>query len=321
MKTNGRTIDVWFFTVLIFVVSLSIKYFSQTGVNIPVSSIPIFVSLLAFVFWIFIYRKPVAEIYSKIYPYRRLKAWGVLSSFVFFEYIVMWGLYTGQLKLINEHFYNIIIIFVGAIAFYYTFVRMKVSLRYLFLGIFIPVLALGVTTGMGKYFGFVNFYTPKENISTIFLNTAYLIIFNIFYKLMCEETAFRGFLMQRLLEKGQIPAVIISSFIFAAWRMFIGFFYTATIGQGVIIFFENFIIGCLLAVLFIKGRNLLVAAVSHGIIAGLRSSLFAAEGYIGLNQFFKIASPQVSLKFVLLWLGCLTAGALLILILPPKRRA
>lgn len=319
MKKKNKLIDVWIFTALVFIITLTIGWYWRRGINIPLFTIPISVGLLGFLFWVFVYRKPIAEIYSQIYPYKKLKLWGALSAFVFFEYIVVWGLYTKQLKLIYSHFYSIIVIFIGAIAFYFSFVRMKVSLRFLFLSIFVPVLALGSAIGLGKYFGFVNFLTPKEEIiKTIFLNTSYWIIFNILYLLVCEELAFRGFLMQRLIERGVTRAVIASSFIYAVWHIAITLFAGINISQGVLSFAENFIVGCFLALLFIKGKNLLIAAISHGIINGLKTSLFAGEKHPGLGQYFQMATPLTEPKFIMLWLGCLFIGTMLVLITRQK---
>lgn len=322
VEKKDRFIDIWFFTILIFIASIAIGWLWHNGVQIPLSIISIIAGILGFTFWVFIYKKPISEIYYKGYPYRKLKVWGVISSFIVFEYILAWGLHSRQLQMTDQYLYSITVVFIGSIAFYFSFVRMKVSLRYLFLGIFIPILASGAVVGLGKYFGFINFSIPKENVTRIvLLNTCYWIIFNMLYHLICEEPAFRGFLTQRLLQRGKTQAIIVSSLIFAIWRISIGIFQGITVSQAAVSFFESFTIGCLLAVLFIKGKNLLIAAISHGIIDGLRISLFAGDRYSGLDQYFTIANvPFAELKFITLWISCLFIGVIIALMLPQKRR-
>jgi len=322
MKNNNSIIKIYFFVISLFLLTLAAAQGWSKGFNIPLSIIPVFAGLLAFFFWIFVYKKRVVEIYSKGYPYRKLKSWGWILSFVFFQYIIAWGLYSGQLSLIDEHLYAIIVILAGAIAFYFSFVRMKVSLRYFFLGVFIPILAAGCALGFGKYFGFVNFFTPKQDIiKIVFLNTTYWIIFSILYQLICEEVAFRGFLTQQLLSKSRTHAVLISSLIFAMWHLTIDIFQNITIAQGIIDFIEKFIIGCLLALLFIKGKNLLISAISYGIITGLKISILSSSEYPGLGQYFQITGATSELKFIMLWLSCLLIGTVLVLITPQKRKS
>ena len=321
MAKKSSPINVWIFIALVFIISLSVKYLSQKGINIPLSTIPILVGLSGFIFWVFACRKPIIEIYSLVYPYKKLKLWAALSAFMLFEYILAWGLHTKQLELVYEHFYSIIVIFIGVIAFYFSFVRMKVSLRYLFLAIFIPFLALGSAVGLGKYFGFIHFSTPQEDVAGIvFLNAFYWAFFYMLYQLICEEPAFRGFLMQRLMDRGRTQAVIISSFIFAIWHMVLNIFEGAGVSRLILSLPESFITGCFLALLFVKGKNLLIAAISHGIIIGLKISLFAGNKYPGLSQYFKITGPAAESKFIILWLGCLLVGTILVLITPEKRK-
>ena len=321
MAKKSSTINVWIFIALVFIISLSIKYLSQKGINIPISAIPIFVGLLGFIFWVFVYQSPIAEIYSRVYPYKKLKLWGAFSAFIFFEYILAWGLYTKQLELVYEHFYSIIAIFIGVIAFYFSFVRMKVSLRYLFLATFVPILALGSAIGLGKYFGFILFFTPQEDVvGIVFLNTSYWALFYILYQLICEEPAFRGFLVQRLMSRGRTQAIIVSSFIFATWHMMLNIFEKVNVSQLILGLPESFITGCFLALLFIKGKNLLIAAISHGIITGLKISLFAGNEHPGLSQYFQMIGPAAESKFIILWLGCLLIGTILVLVTPEKRK-
>lgn len=321
MGKNNKLIDVWIFTALLFIVPAALSFSSSAEGGIPISAIPIIVGILGFLFWKAVNKKPALAIFSPIYPYKKLKLWAALSAFVFFQYILVWGLHSEQIKLEYAHFYSIIAVFVGCIAFYFSFVRMKVSLRYLCLAIFIPLLAMGLAIGIGRYFGFIEFFSPKENIiGLIFLNTIYWILFNILYQLICEEPAFRGFLTQRLMGKGQVRAVIISSFIFAAWHVAINLFASTDFIKGTAGFIESFIVGCLLALLFIKGKNLLIPAIAHGIISGLKISLFAGDKHAGLGQYFKILSPVSEFNFISLWLICLSLGVVLVIITPEKIR-
>ncbi len=183
---------------------------------------------------------------------------------------------------------------------------MKVSLKYLFLGIFIPLFALGLAIGLGKYFNVIKFLTPQDNVvKTLFINTLYLAIFNTFYQLICEEPAFRGLIAQRLSNTGMLKPAIISSFIYALWHIVILLFMPVGMLKIIFTFAERLIMGCLFALLFIKGRNLLIPAVCNGIISAIKLSLFTGGEHI---------------VFIVFWLGCLTLGAILILIIPEKAR-
>lgn len=322
MKKKNSSIDVWVFIALLFILTSAIGWLWRSRVNIPLSAIPIFTGLLGFSFWMVVYRKPIAEIYSSGYPYRKLGIWGIILSIASFEYLLVWGLHTKQIQLADQHLYSLTVVFAGAIAFYFSFVRMRVSLRFLFLGIFIPVLALGSAIGFGRYFGFIQFIAPQQALlKIVFLNTSYWVIFGILYQLICEEPAFRGFLMQRLMDKGAAVAIIISSIIYGMWHVIIDVFEGTNIFQGIVSFAENFIVGCLLALLFIKGKNLLISAISNGIIKGLKLSLLAADKHVGISQYIKIATTADSeSKFIILWFLCLFIGLLVVLITPQKRR-
>ncbi len=296
MQDKNKLIDIWIFVVLIFAVSLAMQYASYKVAQIPASAIGLFLGFLGFIFWRVVYKKPIIEIYSQTYPYRKLKPWGAVSAFVFFEYVLARGLHSGQLKLDYEHFYYIIAIFIGAIAFYFSFVRMKISLKYLFFGIFIPLLAFGAALGFGKYFEFINF-----SVYNIF----YWMLFNILYQLVCEEPVFRGIIVKKLSLIGEKRAILISSVVFAMWHVI--FMPVEGIDFLKIVFniAENFILGCLLAILFIKGKNLLIPAVSHGIINGLKFGIFSGETSYG---------------FTMLWLACLSVGIILLITIPAQKR-
>ena len=70
---------------------------------------------------------------------------------------------------------------------------MKISLRFLFIGILLPIAATGLTLGLGSYFKVLRFHLPAGGIGNIvFLNTAYWIMVSVFFQSICEEPAFRG---------------------------------------------------------------------------------------------------------------------------------
>ncbi|MFH0732318.1 MAG: CPBP family intramembrane glutamic endopeptidase [Candidatus Omnitrophota bacterium] len=323
MDNNNKHIDSWLFVALLFISTITVGLFFKNGANVPLSVIPIIAGLIAFFLWSLVHKRPIVEMYSKAYPYRKLKLWGGILAVLFFEYTLFCGLNTKQLQLTDQHLYSIIAVFAGAIAFYFAFIRMKVSLRYLFLGVSIPIFAAGCSMGMGRYFGFINFSSPAENvIKTVIINTSYWIVFSILYQLVCEEAAFRGFLMQRLISSKdkRARAVILSSLVFALWHITIGVFKGMNVAQGLVSFAENFVIGCFLALLFLKGKNLLISAISYGIITGLKISMLASGKYLGLSEYFSITTTASELKFILLWLGCLLMGVILVLTIPEKKR-
>ena len=63
--------------------------------------------------------------------------------------------------------------------------------------------------------------------------------------------------------------------------MAIGFFAQMNNTQLAFNFVESLISGCFFALLFIKGKNLLIPAISHGIINGLKISMFTSQQQIG----------------------------------------
>lgn len=310
---------MWIYVVVILAISLAVSLFNATGIRVSLYLIPASAGILSILFWLFIVQRPIIELYSKNYPYRKLKMWGFVLSLIFFEFVLIWGLESKQIKLLAEELFLIIVIFAGTIAFYHSFVRMKVSLRFVLLGVFIPILAMGTALGLGKYFGFLSYKMPALDVAkTVFANTLYWMIFNILFQLICEEPAFRGFIMQRLMTNGKIQAVIISSIIYSLWYVPISFWGKTDIQDLALILGGNFIKGCLFALLFIKGKNLLIAAVSHGIINGLRNSVLSAQGNPGLGQYFQISSFGGQRGFLLLWFGCLLVGVIVVLLTPQK---
>ena len=84
MGKKNNLIDVWFFTTLVFIISIAVGLFHKRIEIMPLSAVTIFIGLLGFFFWVFVNRKPITEIFSKGYPYRKLKVWGAILSIVFF---------------------------------------------------------------------------------------------------------------------------------------------------------------------------------------------------------------------------------------------
>jgi membrane protease YdiL (CAAX protease family) len=281
---------------------------------------PFIAGLLAFLFQLYINQKPLIELYSKSHPYRKLKPYGVISTFLAFEFVLVWGMYTKQILLLNTDLFLITVIFIGAIVYYHLFIRMKVSLRFLVFAIFIPPIAYGAAVGLGSYFKILQFIVPSKRIGDIvFFNTLYWIIYNILLQVVCEEPAFRGYLMQRLLRKGETSAIVYSSLCYAIWRTSFSSF--AKLGwDGIVVeFCGNFIMGIIFALLFIKGRNLLIAIICHGLIDGLYISLSASSANPGVRQYidFLISDGEHQLKF--LWITCLFIGLVLLTFIPRKK--
>ncbi|MFC1808343.1 CPBP family intramembrane glutamic endopeptidase [Candidatus Omnitrophota bacterium] len=320
---NGKSslVQIWsflFFALLISIFMNWLRVVRHSEGWILLASLS--VGMLAFFYQIFINKKPPIELYSKSYPYRKLKPYGVLSTFILFEFILIWGLYSKQIVLIGEDLMIVTLILVGAIAYYHLFVRMKISLRFLFLAISIPLLAAGTALGLGSYFNILDFILPAKRVGEIvFLNTIYWALSFIFIQVLCEEPAFRGFIMQKLLPKGEGPAIFYSSIAFAIWRM--SFSLTATTGifEIAVVFLGNFIMGAIFALLFIKSRNLLVPIICHGLIYGLERSFFAMSAHPGIRQYIEFANPDTDMQLKLLWFGCLLVGLIILSFIPRKK--
>lgn len=320
-KQMERYSDVWVFVICVFFLSILINWFNTVkGIAIPVSIAPFGVGMLAFFFQLFINKQPLVELYSKGHPYRKLKPYGVLSAFLLFEFIIVWGLQTSQIMTTGNSLFLITVVFIGSIVYYHTFVRMKISLRFLSLAILIPAVGIGVALGLSSYFNIARFVLPAEKVGNIVLfNTIYWILFNIFAQMICEEPAFRGYLLQRLLSKGEAFAIVLSSLIYALW--YIPFVMLS--GQGILYILlalaGNFVMGAIFAILFIKGRNLLIAVLCHGIIDGIRDSLFVAGPHPGIRGYVEFISPKGDVKLAAIWFGCLLIGLILLTVVPRKR--
>lgn len=313
--------DLWLFSACILMISFFVNWMQQARQTmIWVTFAPFAAGILAFLFQTFYRGSPLIRLYSKNHPYRKLKPYGVVSAFLLFEFVLGWGLYTKQILIAGEDLFLITLVFIGAIAYYYIFIRMKISLRFLFLAILIPVITFGTALGLGSYFKILRFATPTVPIGDIvFFNTIYWILFHVFLQTLCEEPAFRGYLMQRLQDKGESFAIMASSLIYAIWRISFVLFSGAGWDWIVLIFAGNFIIGAIFALLFIKGRNLLLAILCHGIIEGLSKSFFASSANPGIRQYIEFLVPGAESQLRLLWFGCLFAGLILLSITPRKK--
>jgi len=313
--------DVWLFVASVLVISFVVSYLKAYR---HVASVflfaPFYVGLLAFFFQLFVRQQPIIELYTKGYPYRKLKPYGAISAILLFEFILIWGLHTKDILPLGKDLFLITIVFVGVIAYYHLFVRMKISLRFLFLALLIPFLSIGTTLGLGSYLNVLEFVIPTKKIGDIvFFNTAYWILTSVFLQIICEEPAFRGYLMQRLLDKSELSAIVFSSLLYAVWRMPFTFLPNDSWNIVVFVFCGNFTIGAILSLLFIKGKNLLVAILCRGIVDGLLISLFASSAYPGIRQYIRFIAPRNNLLFMAIGLGCLLIGLLLLTIVPRKK--
>jgi membrane protease YdiL (CAAX protease family) len=321
-EEHGRNI----FSISLFVIALSALtlgvhvHEAVTDFRSLVLLLPFFAGMTAFLFQAFLDRRPVIQLYSKSYPYRKLKLYGWISAFALFEFVLVWGIYTGQISLEGQDLVVVNILLAGAILYYHLFVRMKISLRFLFIGIFIPLAATGVTLGLGSYFNILRFVLPAEKIGNIvFINSLYWIIASIFLQTVCEEPAFRGYLMQKILYKGEFSAIMISSLFYAVWRVSFSVFAASGIDEIMIVFLGNLIAGAIFAILFIKGRNLLPSIICHGIIDGIWRSFFAVEGNPGVRQYIEFSSESAGMQLAGLWYFCLLMSLVLITFIPRKK--
>ncbi|NQT95018.1 MAG: CPBP family intramembrane metalloprotease [Candidatus Omnitrophica bacterium] len=321
IKKQKSFVDVWIFVACIFAISFIASWLkAYRNAASALLFIPFLVGILAFAFQLFIRKQPLIELYSKAYPYRRLKVYGVISAILLFEFILVWGLHTKQILLLNEDLFLITIIFAGTIAYYHIFVRMKISLRFLFLAVLMPLISAGAALGLGNYFNILELILPIKKIADmVFFNSLYWILVSILIQVLCEEPAFRGYLMQRLLQKSEFKAIAYSSLIYAIWRMPFTFLPDSTWQATTLLFCGNLIMGLIFALLFIKGKNLLVAILCHGIIDGLRTSFFASSAYPGIRQYMRFLIPQGEIALVALWFTCLLIGLILLTIIPRKK--
>ena len=281
---------------------------------------PFCVGLLAFFFQLFIDKGPLIVLYSKSYPYRKLKPYGWLSAFLIFEFVLVWGLYTKQILLLGEDLFLVTILFIGVVVYYHIFVRMKVSLRFVFLAIIVPLIAAGTALGLGSYLNILQFVMPGKRIGDIvFFNSLYWIFLSIFFQVVCEEPAFRGYLMQKLLYKGELFAIIISSACYCLWRVPFSLFIASDMKEVIVLLCGNFITGILFALIFVKARNLLVAILCHGIISGFQMSFFASSVNPGIMQYMKFLVPTAKMQLLIIWFACLLIGLIFLTFIPRKK--
>ncbi|MFH1867361.1 MAG: CPBP family intramembrane glutamic endopeptidase [Candidatus Omnitrophota bacterium] len=312
--------EAYFFIAVLLAVSFLTNQMQSKGIGGWYIFAPFAAGIISFVFQIFLSRRPLVELYSKGYPYRKLKPYGVISAFLLFELVLAWGLYTKQIQFLNKDLFLITVVLTGVIAYYHSFVRMKISLRFLFLAIFVPLVAAGVALGMGSYFDILKFTVPAKPVGdAVFFNTIYWILFYIFLQMACEEPAFRGYLMQKLIARGEVYAILFSSLVFSAWRFFFVFYSGADIACILLASAGNFIMAVMFALLFVKGRNLLVAAICHGIIDGLYVSIFSLAGPPGIREYINFLTPYSRTQLLAFWVSCLFIGLILLTFIPRKK--
>ncbi len=317
---KNRAEAVCFVTFLLAISFLINWYSASSHIKSLALFIPLCAGILAFSFQLFIDKDPLISLYSKSYPYRKLKPYAWISAFLVFEFILFWGLYTKQILLLGDELILVVVLFIGTIVYYHLFVRMKISLRFLFLSVFIPLLAAGTAVGMASYFGVLKFVIPAKKIGNIvFFNSLYWILLSVLFQVVCEEPAFRGYLLQKLLYKGEACAILISSLCYSLWRVPFGLFSKAAAGETVIFFFGHFITGVIFALLFIKGRNLLVAILCHGIISGLEKSFFASGVNPGIRQYLEFLTASGRIQLLCIWFLCLLIGLLFLTLIPRKK--
>ncbi|MFA5068862.1 MAG: CPBP family intramembrane glutamic endopeptidase [Candidatus Omnitrophota bacterium] len=321
IDSRGQGVNPVYFVLCLLLLALWVNIFViRTGCEVLIMFLPFFAGITAFLFQALFDRKPVLWLYSRSYPYRKLKAYGWISAFLMFEFILAWGLRTGQISFNGWDPIIVNILLVGAIVYYHLFVRMKISLRFLFLGAFVPLAATGLTLGLGSYFKILTFILPGDKIGgVVFINSLYWVIVSVFLQAICEEPAFRGYLMQKFLHKTEARAVIISSACYALWRASFGLFTGNGIDEILILFLGNFITGSIFAVLFLKSRNLLAPVICHGIVNGMWRSFFALESNPGIGQYMKFVSPKTIFQFTMLWYICLLMGLALLVSIPRKK--
>lgn len=322
LKEPGkRQIKIFSFILCVLAISFLLNRYSvlrYTGTLMLFA--PFCAGILAFFFQLFVDKSPLIALYSKSYPYRKLKPYGWVSAFLIFEFILVWGLYTKQILLLGEDLFLITTLLIGVIVYYHLFVRMKISLRFVFLAIIVPLIATGTALGLGSYFNILQFVIPGKKIGNIvFFNSLYWIFLSIFFQVVCEEPAFRGYLMQKMLYKGELFAILFSSACYCLWRIPFSLFIASGAKEIIVLLCGNFITGMIFALLFIKARNLLVAILCHGIISGLGMSLFASSVNPGIMQYMEFLVPSARIQLLSIWFGCLLIGLIFLTFIPRKK--
>jgi len=181
-KRSG--LELWIFIIGIFVVSFIINWLDAvrhvTGIAVCG---PFLAAVIAFFFQLYFNQRPLIELYSKSYPYRKLKPYGMISAFAIFEFILVWGLHSRQILFFGTDLFQITLVLCGAVVYYHLFVRMKISLRFLILSIFIPLISYGAALGLGSYLNILEFIIPSTKIGGIvFVNTLYWVLIIYFFR-------------------------------------------------------------------------------------------------------------------------------------------
>lgn len=313
-------IGVYLFLAIALAAGFIFNYFAyKKGFNELIAFLPFLAGMSAFVLQIFLDRKPFMGLYSKSYPYRKLKLYGWISAFVLFEFVLVWGLLTGQTVLQGGDLVSVNILLFGAIMYYHLFVRMRISLRFLFMGILIPLLTAGAALGLGHYFGIIGFIAPAGRIGNIvFLNSLYWIVYATFFQVVCEEPAFRGYLLQKLLYRGEFFAIVFSSICYGLWRISFTIFSGKTFNDILVLFAGSCIIGAIFAMLFLKGRNILVAALCHGILYGVWKSVFTVTNNPGIKEYIEFHCPESYMYLAGIWYCCLLLALIFLTFIPRK---
>jgi membrane protease YdiL (CAAX protease family) len=311
---------VYFFLIAVLITGFISNYYASVkGFNKLEVFLPFLAGMVAFALQIFLDKKSFMGLYSKSYPYRRLKLYGWISAFVLFEFVLVWGLSTGQIALQGVDLVSVNILLFGTIMYYHLFVRMKISLRFLFMGILIPLLTAGAALGLGHYFRIIGFTAPADRIGNIvFLNSLYWMVYSIFFQVVCEEPAFRGYLLQKLLDRGEFFAIMFSSMCYGLWRISFAIFSGKTFKEILVLFIGSCIIGAIFGVLFLKGRNLLVAVLCHGILHGLWKSVFSITNNPGIRECIEFHSPESYMYLAGIWYCCLLLALILLTFIPRK---
>jgi sodium transport system permease protein len=137
---------------------------------------------------------------------------------------------------------------------------------------------------------------PGAGWQAVRVAAVYMLVFAVL-PAVCEELAFRGFILTGLRRRFRSgTAVVISSFLFAVAHM------------NVFQFLPTFVLGLVLGVLAVRGGSVLPGMAYHLIHNGLLIGLTCAEQLFGVPEVlatplvrFLIASLSVSLAALVLW--------------------
>ena len=126
--------------------------------------------------------------------------------------------------------------------------------------------------------------------------------------------------MQRFLNKGELKAILYSAAAYALWRIPFSIFIEGVYWDEILLLLcGNLMMGIIFALLFVKGKNLLIAITSHGIMDGLYKSFFASEIFPGISQYIKFTASHGEYQLTVLWFFCLFIGLILLTFVPRKK--